>query len=325
MARLRASLSADGLTCPSLWVKRDDCTGLAGGGNKARKLEFLVGEALAAGCDVLVTTGALQSNHARQTAAAAAAAGLGAALVLHDMVSYPEPAYGASGNRLMDDILGAEVHVVPGPADPQARVERVLQDLRRTGRRPYLIPTGGSNPCGAFGYVAGGLELIEQLRPEGDPARTLIVHATSSGGTQAGLLVAAANVAPGPTILGVNVYRRDTAAMAADILALAMQTADALGARGPDAVDVRLDNDWLGHGYGAPTMAMREAVERVARTEGVILDPVYSGKAMAGLLGLIASGRATGFDRIVFLHTGGLPSLFAYAAALTAPRPGSPA
>jgi L-cysteate sulfo-lyase len=319
MSRLRAALLAEGCACPRLLVKRDDCTGLAGGGNKARKLEFLVGEALASGCDVLVTTGALQSNHARQTAAAAAVAGLGACLVLRDAVDYPGAAYRTSGNRLLDDILGAEVEVVARSADLAAHIGRTLERLKAAGRRPYFAPAGGSNPCGALGYVAGYLELVGQLGEAGAADGTLIVHASSSGGTQAGLLAARAGLGGGPEVLGINVYREDAAAMAADILALAGRAAGLLASPAPAAAQVRLASDSLGGGYGLPTAEMREAVELAARTEGLLLDPVYSGKAMAGLLGLVRRGGLAGVDQVVFLHTGGMPGLFAYAEEF-APR-----
>ncbi|MDR3511825.1 MAG: D-cysteine desulfhydrase family protein [Caulobacteraceae bacterium] len=318
MARLRSLLLSEGCACPPLLIKRDDCTGLAGGGNKARKLEFLVGEALAQDCDVLVTTGALQSNHARQTAAAAAAAGLGACLVLRDAVDYPGAAYRTSGNLLLDDILGAEVELAPRSADMTAHIDRTMERLTAAGRRPYFAPAGGSSACGALGYVAGYLELAGQLDERGGAEETLIIHASSSGGTQAGLLVAHAGLGGGPKVLGVNVYRKDAEAMTAEILALAARTAGLLASPAPEPAEVRLVNDWLGDGYGAPTAEMREAVALVARTEGILLDPVYAGKAMAGLLGLVRRGALADVGQVVFLHTGGMPALFAYAEEFAA-------
>jgi len=313
MARMQAALVAGGHACPGLLIKRDDCTGLAGGGNKARKLEFLVGEAIATECDVLVTTGAVQSNHARQTAAAAAAAGLGCSLVLIASVDYPGPAYATSGNRLLDDILGAEVEIVPHSGNVLARIGGALERLKAAGRRPYFIPPGGSNLTGALGYVAAYLELADQLDALGASERTLIVHASSSGGTQAGLIAGRAGRRGGPEVLGINVYQADAAAMAAGIADLAARTAEALGVPPPAPESVRLGDDWLGPGYGLPTDQMRAAVEHIARAEGVLLDPVYSGKAMAALLDLIRQGALAEYERVVFLHTGGMPGLFAYA------------
>ena len=312
MSRLRSALSQmtdEGV--PRLFIKRDDCTGLAFGGNKTRKLEFLIGEALAKGCDTIITAGAAQSNHARQTAAAAAAAGLDCVLVLFDTVPYQGRDYRRSGNLLLDDLLGAEVVLEPADANPEQVFERVMRDLSAQGRKSFFVPVGGSNVIGTMGYVNAYLELADQLDAE-DLQASHIVHASSSGGTQAGLVTGQMLRPGGPAVLGINVYRDDTQAMANGVHELAVQAAEFLGADIPPNEVVALEGGYLGEGYGIPTEQMRRAVETLARLEGVLLDPVYSGKAMAGLIGLILDGRMRADDTVVFLHTGGAPGLFAY-------------
>lgn len=314
MLRLRAAL---GPSCPRLFIKRDDCTGLAGGGNKTRKLEFLVGEAIAEGCDTLVTTGALQSNHARQTAAAAVAAGLRATLVLADMVPYNGGAYHRSGNRLLDEILGADVTVIPRGADGAAFFKQVMAGIEADGRKAYFIPAGGSTATGSLGYAAAYGEMADELSSRG-LSNARIVHASSSGGTQAGLIAGQMLRREGPTVHGINVYRLDTDQMKADITKLAGATAAKMGLPAPKANAVILEDGFVGPGYGVPTSAMVEAVELVARTEGILLDPVYTGKGMAGFLSLIKRGIFAQDEALVFLHTGGMPGLFAYESEFLA-------
>lgn len=308
MTRLRAAL---GPGCPRLFIKRDDCTGLAGGGNKTRKLEFLIGEALAEGCDTIVTTGALQSNHARQTAAAAVAAGLRATLVLMDMVPYEGGAYRRSGNRLLDDILGADVKIIPPGEDAGAFFKSVIGEIEAEGRKAYFTPAGGSTVTGSLGYAAAYVEIADELAARG-LGKARIVHASSSGGTQAGLVVGRALRPQGPAIHGINVYRLDTDNMRADIARLAAATAEKLGGPTPAADAVILEDGFVGPRYGMPTPEMVEAVELVARTEGILLDPVYTGKGMAGFLSLIERGAFPKDEALIFLHTGGMPGLFAY-------------
>lgn len=308
MLRLRAAL---GPSCPPLFIKRDDCTGLAGGGNKTRKLEFLVGEAIAEGCDTLVTTGALQSNHARQTAAAAVAAGLRATLVLADMVPYEGSTYRRSGNRLLDDILGADVKIIPQGADAGAFFKQVMAAIEAEGRKAYFTPAGGSTATGSLGYAAAYGEIADELSKRELP-KARIVHASSSGGTQAGLIVGRLLRGEGPAVHGINVYRLDTDQMRADIAKLAGATAEKMGLPAPRADAVILEDGFVGPRYGVPTPEMVEAVELVARTDGILLDPVYTGKAMAGFLSLIKAGAFARDEALVFLHTGGMPGLFAY-------------
>lgn len=304
-AWLRALFTPD---APRLFIKRDDCTGLAFGGNKTRKLEYLVGEAQAAGADTLVTTGALQSNHARQTAAAAAAAGMACTLVLFDIVPGRGEAYRASGNLLLDQVLGADIRIAPADAPRRETLESVVAELEAEGRQPFFIPTGGSTAIGALGYARAYRELVGQLDALGIQA-TRLVHASSSGGTQAGLIAGHALLGAGPRVEGVNVYRRDHESMAAEIGALAAETASLIGAG--ETAPVVLHRA-VGPGYGEPMESMVAALTLAARRGGLLLDPVYSGKAFAGLLAMIQAGEIGTDETIVFLHTGGAPGLFAY-------------
>ncbi len=298
---------------PRLFVKRDDCTGLATGGNKTRKLEFLMADALGQDADCVVTPGAVQSNHARQTAAAAAKLGLGCELVLERRVATGDPAYEQTGNVLLDRLCGARLHFRPGGGDMEAACEELAAELRRRGRRPYVIPGGGSNRIGALGYVTCALELVSQAKAAGI-AIDGIVHATGSTGTQAGLLAGLQGCGAGIPVTGISV-RQAKAPQEEAVYALAAETAAYVGIEGGLAREcVVAEDDYVGPGYGLPTPGMVEAVSLAARHEGLLLDPVYSGKAMAGLIGLIRAGRFTSGQTVVFLHTGGSVSLFAYQA-----------
>lgn len=315
MPRLTAALGG-----PPLWVKRDDCTGLATGGNKTRKLEFLMGAARAAGADAVITFGALQSNHARQTAAAAAALGLGCDLILVDSVPYREPAYTVSGNLLLDDLLGARVHRVADESAAAQTLAQLLASARAEDRAPYVIPIGGSSAIGALGYVGCALELAEQIEAISLEVGS-IVHATSSTGTQAGLAVGLSAVAPGLGVCGVNVYARDAARQAAELRQRCDETAALLDVEPPADAALVVDSDHLGPGYGVPTPATLEALELVARHEGILLDPVYTGKAMAALIAAVRAGRLPRDRAVVFVHTGGSVGLFAYREAIAKRSP----
>jgi D-cysteine desulfhydrase/L-cysteate sulfo-lyase len=234
---------------------------------------------------------------------------LRAKLVLIDMVPYEGGAYRRSGNRLLDEILGAEIEIVPPGANPVEAFRRVMGEIEAEGRKPYFVPTGGSNALGSLGYARAYIEIAVELDGLGI-SKARIVHASSSGGTQAGLMAGAALRGKGPSIHGVNVYRADHDAMAADIAKLAGATAELLGAPAP--APVRLEDGFLGPRYGVPTDAMVKAVECVARNEAILLDPVYTGKAMAGLLALVRARSFSADETVVFLHTGGMPGLFAY-------------
>ncbi|MBL8330924.1 MAG: D-cysteine desulfhydrase [Rubrivivax sp.] len=296
---------------PSLFVKRDDCTGLATGGNKTRKLEFLMGQALEQGADIVVTQGAVQTNHGRQTAAAAARLGMDCEILLERRVREPEPGYEEQGNVLLDRMFGATLSFHE-PGDMNALALARTEALRSQGRKAYFIPGGGSNPVGALGYVDCALELLQQANEQGLRIDYL-VHATGSTGTQAGLLVGLEGANTGIPVLGISV-RQPKARQEAAVHALAQATAEYVGVKGGiDRSRVVAYDDYVGGGYGLPTPGMVEAVALTARCEGLLLDPIYSGKGMAGLIDLIRKGFFRREDKVVFLHTGGATALFAYA------------
>jgi len=295
---------------PEIWIKRDDLTGLAGGGNKTRKLEFLVADALAQGCDTLVTVGAVQSNHCRLTLAAAVEEGLRCRLVLEQRVagSY-DPR--ASGNNFLFDLLGVEaVSVVDAGADLPGAMQNVARAVAADGRRAYVIPGGGSNALGALGYVACAEELMGQSFDAGLPFDHLVC-ASGSAGTHAGLLAGLHGVNAGLPVTGINV-RRPRAEQEGNVHALAVESAALLGVAPPPREAVVALDEWVGPGYSLPSAEMVEAVRMLARLEGVLLDPVYTGKAMAGLIGLVRRGHFRAGERVLFLHTGGSPALYAY-------------
>jgi D-cysteine desulfhydrase family pyridoxal phosphate-dependent enzyme len=295
---------------PDIWVKRDDCTGLGMGGNKARKLEYLIGDARAKGADTLITAGALQSNHARQTAAAAAKLGLGCILVLTDTVPERSEAYRSSGNVLLDRLFGADVRMYPRGTDAAAVMETVAKDCREAGRKPYVIPIGGSNEIGALGYVDASHELAQQGKQLG-LCLSCVVTASGSAGTQAGLVAGFSLRPNAPRVIGFSVARKSTD-QSERVRSIADTTTLLCGGSLVSVDSVVVDDNFIGDGYGRPTKEMTEAVRLVAQEEGLILDPVYSGKAMAGLIAYIRAGRFTRSDQVTFIHTGGSVGLFAY-------------
>jgi D-cysteine desulfhydrase family pyridoxal phosphate-dependent enzyme len=292
---------------PRLFVKRDDQTGLAFGGNKTRKLEFLVAEARANGARTLITAGAGQSNHCRQTAAAAARHGFACILVL----AGEEPSQ-ASGNLLLDRLLGAEV-VWAARGQRDAVLEQTFQSAWEEGRRPYLIPYGGSNPTGAAAYTFALKELLDQgYQPD------WIVFASSSGGTQSGLVAGMRLFGYQGKILGISVDEPKQI-LQERVADLATATADLLGeVENFDPQEVRVNDDYLGGGYGIMGVPEREAITLFARSEGLLLDPVYTGRAAAGLIDMIRVGFFKAGQEVLFWHTGGSPALFAgkYASQL---------
>jgi L-cysteate sulfo-lyase len=296
---------------PRLWIKRDDCTGLSTGGNKTRKLEFLLAEAQALKTDVVITQGATQSHHARQTAAAAARLGMQCHILLEDRTGNTDFNYTDNGNVLLDRLHGATVERRPGGSNMQAEMEAVAAQLGRAGRRPYVIPGGGSNPLGAVGYANAALELVNQSAEMGLHIDHL-VHATGSAGTQAGLVAGLQAMNSAISLLGIGV-RAPRDKQESMVYDLACRTWALLGLRGelPRAA-VQANCDYVGGGYGLPTPGMAEAIELLARTEGILLDPVYSGKGMAGLIDLVRKGRFDKAHNVVFLHTGGSAALFSY-------------
>lgn len=303
---------------PRLWIKRDDCTGLSSGGNKTRKLEFLMGDALAKGADTIITQGAIQSNHARQTAAAAARLGLECHLLLEDRTGNNSPDYTLNGNVLLDRLHGASLSKRPGGADMNAEMEALAADLRAKGKKPYVIPGGGSNPVGALGYANCALELVAQANERGLKIDH-VVHATGSAGTQAGFVAGLVAINANIPVLGIGV-RAPKAKQEQAVFDLAVRTAEFMGAPGIIKREhVVANTDYVGPGYGLPTEGMAEAVKMLARFEGILLDPVYTGKGMAGFVDLVRKDFFPKDSDIVFLHTGGSAGLFAYPDAFDLP------
>lgn len=303
---------SEALGGPNLWIKRDDCTGLSSGGNKTRKLEFIMGDAVKQKADTIITQGATQSNHARQTTAIAAKLGMECHILLEDRTGYEDEAYVYNGNVLLDQLHGATISSRPANTDMNAAMEELAQKLRDDGKKPYIIPGGGSNEIGALGYVNAAIELTTQAND-----RSLLidhlVHATGSSGTQAGLVLGMEGMNSGIPVYGVGV-RAPKQKQEEMVYALAQRTADFMGLN-PDVVareKVVANSDYVGDGYGLPTDSMVEAVKMLAQYEGILLDPVYSGKGFAGLIDLIRKGHFKKGENVVFLHTGGSISLFGY-------------
>jgi len=309
LERLSAELGG-----PEIWIKRDDCTGLSTGGNKTRKLEFLMAEAELAGADMVMTQGATQSNHARQTAAFAAKIGMGCHILLEDRTGSDNQNYNTNGNVLLDHLHGATTEKFGPGLDMNEEMEKVADRIRATGKKVYTIPGGGSNPTGALGYVNCASEMLTQFND-----RNLqidhIVHATGSAGTQAGLIVGLQAMNAQIPLLGIGV-RAPKQKQEENVYNLACLTADKLGCSGVVArEDVVANTDYVGEGYGIPTESGLEAIKMFAELESILLDPVYSAKGAAGFIDLIRKGHFKKGERVVFLHTGGSAALFGYDAA----------
>jgi D-cysteine desulfhydrase len=300
---------------PDLYIKRDDLLGLAGGGNKTRKLEFLVADALAKGADTLVTCGAVQSNHCRLTLAAAVKEGLHCRLVLEERVANSYH-LDATGNNFLFRLLGVEaVTVVKTGVDLAAEMQKVAAEVAALGRKAYVIPGGGSNPLGALGYVSCAEEILAQTFDLG-LRLDHVVCASGSTGTHAGLLAGLVGNSSHIPVTGINV-RRTREEQEPNVHKLAQEVATLLGIAGGVPRDaVTALGDWVGPGYSLPTPEMVEAVTTVARVEGILLDPVYTGKAMAGLFALVRRGVFKKGENVLFLHTGGAPALYAYQQVL---------
>ena len=306
MERLSRELGAE------LWIKRDDCTGMSTGGNKTRKLEFLMAEAEAQGADMVMTQGATQSNHARQTAAFAARLGMRCHILLEDRTGYDDPNYNRNGNVLIDHLHGATTELFPGGHDMAGEMERAAEARRAEGLTVYTIPGGGSNPTGALGYANCAAELVGQADARGLRIDR-IVHATGSSGTQAGLVAGLRAINAGIPVLGIGT-RAPRERQEQMVFDLAVRTAarigDGVGVRREDVV---ANTDYVGDGYGLPTDDGLAAIRMFAELEGLLLDPVYSAKGAAGLVDLIRRGElGRDGERIVFLHTGGSVGLFGY-------------
>ncbi len=297
---------------PSLFIKRDDCTGLATGGNKTRKLEFLVGEALQEGADMLVTQGAVQSNHVRQTAAAACKVGLKCHALLERRVPDRAADYEHTGNVFLDKIFGATMEFRPAGLDMNAEARDVAEHLKSEGHRPYFIPGGGSNATGALGYASCAQEIAIQSRDTGEKFDWLVMG-TGSTGTQAGLVAGFHAIGHDLPVMGISVRQPKERQINAvhNLVELALEK---LGAPSASVGKVLVDDGYVGEGYGIPAPSTLEAISMTALTEGILLDPVYSAKGMAGLIGLVRQGLFKPTDNVLFLHTGGSTALFAYEA-----------
>jgi L-cysteate sulfo-lyase len=298
---------------PNLYIKRDDCTGLAIGGNKTRKLEFLVADAISQGADTIVTTGGIQSNHVRQTAAAAAKAGLKCELVLARTVAWGADEYETTGNIQLDRLLGANVHIFPGDEDRLAAMDIIAGRVKSRGGKAYVVPSGGSTAVGALGYVDCAMELARQADDQGIRIDCL-VHATGSAGTQGGLVAGMHAINSQIKVIGIDIDAEPDY-VEKHVKRLAGETCSKMGINAPDDSTIIVESGYAGQAYGVPTEGMVAAVERLAREEGILLDPVYTGKAMAGLIDMVEKGRFDKVDNVVFLHTGGSPGLFAYRDA----------
>jgi len=293
---------------PNIFIKRDDCTGLATGGNKTRKLEFLMPDAIKNKAELVVTVGAVQSNHARQTAAACALVGLKCLIILEQRLKKPPDVYMNSGNVFLNKLFGAEVKICPKNENFIKYYEQVISDLKSKGTNVYFIPGGGSNAIGALGYVG----CLNEIKKEDNKFKfTQIVHATGSAGTQAGLLAGKKYFNYNVPINGICV-RYDKSIQIDKVFIEAKNTCEKLQCEILDKSDVVVYDEYIGSGYGEPTDEMKEATKLLAKKEGILLDPVYTGKGFAGLIGLVKNKKFGKNDNVLFIHTGGAVSLSAY-------------
>lgn len=288
-------------------IKRDDVTPMAMGGNKLRKLEFLAAEALREGADTLITAGAIQSNHVRQTAAVAARLGLHCVALLENPIGTRAENYLTNGNRLLLDLFNVQIEMCDALHDPVTQLDELATRVEAQGFRPYVIPVGGSNALGALGYVESALEIAQQC--EGAVGISSVVVASGSAGTHAGLAVGLEQLMPQVELIGVTVSR-SIADQKPKVVTLQQAVAQALEVTA--SADITLWDDYFAPGYGTPNDEGMEAVKLLARLEGILLDPVYTGKAMAGLIDGISQKRFKDEGPILFVHTGGAPALFAY-------------
>ncbi|MBA7847778.1 D-cysteine desulfhydrase [Klebsiella sp. RHBSTW-00484] len=290
-----------------IFIKRDDVTPLAMGGNKLRKLEFLAADALREGADTLITAGAIQSNHVRQTAAVAAKLGLHCVALLENPIGTRAENYLTNGNRLLLDLFNTQVEMCDALTDPNAQLEELATRIEAQGYRPYVIPVGGSNALGALGYVESALEIAQQC--EGAVELSSVVVASGSAGTHAGLAVGLEQLMPNAELIGVTVSRKVVDQLP-KVIALQQAVANSLELEA--RAGIQLWDDYFAPGYGTPNDEGMDAVRLLAQLEGILLDPVYTGKAMAGLIDGINQNRFKDEGPILFIHTGGAPALFAY-------------
>jgi len=298
---------------PRIFVKRDDCTGLAMGGNKTRKFEFVLGEALSQGVDTIITEGPIQSNSVRQAAAACNKLGLDCHLVLSTQCVWHQPGYEYTGNRLLLELLGSKMHFADTEFDRPALMEKVAASLTAAGKSPFIVPTGASNATGSLGYTYCAQEIMDQAKERGFTPDRIIV-ASGSGGTQGGLVAGLVAMKEAVDVIGIDIdalpdevhnWSLECARGAGELLGI--EVAEEL---------IKVKAGYAGSAYALPTTEMIEAIKLVARIEGLILDPVYSGKAMFALIDMIKSGEIAKEEMVVFIHTGGTPNLYAYSSVL---------
>ena len=296
---------------PNIWIKRDDCTGLSTGGNKTRKLEFLMAEEQAQNADIVLTVGATQSNHARQTVAFAARMGIKSYLLLENRTNINDINYRNNGNILLNQLHGTTIEEYPAYTNMNIAMENTANQLRKKGYKPYTIPVGGSNPLGALGYVNAAAEIITQGN-DLSISFSHIIHASGSTGTQAGMITGLLGNNSGINLLGISV-NSPKEILEKNVLLLAQETADLLKCPGIVKDNhIKVNSDYVGDGYGIPSPETIQAIKLLAEKEGILLDPVYSGKAMAGLIDLVRKGVFNKDDNILFIHTGGTTGLFGY-------------
>lgn len=300
---------------PRLWVKREDCTGFGFGGNKLRKLDFVLAEARAAGADTLVSGGVVQSNSQRQVAAAAARLGLACHLAVYQgRVEPPDAQYARTGNALLNELFGATLHEVRWNGNRNEAIGRLADRLREDGHKPYVVPYGVSSALGAVGYASAAAEIAAQADEHGF-APAAIVHCSGSGATQAGLAVGAAACMPATRVLGIDIDAEPDR-VRADVLRLALEASRLLGTSF-DPASIEVVAGYAGPAYGVPHAATLAAIRLAGRLEALALDPVYSGKGLAGLIALAREGRWSADEDVIFVHTGGEPAIFAYCSTLT--------
>ena len=298
----------DYLGGPQIFIKRDDCTGLATGGNKTRKLEFILADAIDKNADLVVTVGAIQSNHARQTAAACAKLGLRCLIVLEQRLKDAPEIYMSSGNVFLNKVFGAEMILCPSDRDVKDYADEIVEEKKQSGGNPYFIPVGGSNHLGELGYIECMREIIENQNKD---IFTHIILATGSGGTHAGLVAGKTIFKSEIKVIGISI-KDNKSNQEERVYQLATNYLKYVDGSAPSREDVFVDDSYVGPGYAEPTDGMRKALSLMAAREGILLDPVYSGKAFDGLIGLVRSNFFRTTDKVLFLHTGGSAAIPAF-------------
>ncbi|MDA7440249.1 D-cysteine desulfhydrase [Candidatus Pseudothioglobus singularis] len=301
------------LNGPQIFIKRDDCTGLATGGNKTRKLEFILPDAIKSNSDLIVTVGAIQSNHARQTAAACAKLGIKCLIVLEQRLDNAPKSYMNSGNVFLNKVFGAEMILCPKDRDVKEFAEEIMEDQKRDGHNPYFIPVGGSNRLGELGYIECMREILEN--PNKDSFSHIVV-ATGSGGTHAGLIAGKTLYKSNTKIIGISI-KDNKSKQEKRVLKLTQNSCEHISCNPPSEEDVIVFDDYVGPGYAMPTDGMRDALSLMATKEAILLDPVYTGKAFDGLINLVRKNYFNSSDRVLFIHTGGSAALPAFEWAFS--------